>query len=187
MSDDKKTTPPSSGSGGTPVGCTTTTCPKCCGCVASATISNITSYNDGSRFGHNFDFTIQMDFAAGTGGVQDCTLEWWEKTNIPAVPGAVADAWTELYAVYSVSPTFDPWKNRTVPCPGGGHLSVTITDVPGLGIRPGRTARRTLQFRLVAKSGTGCSCANSSQTATATQVLEIVNGVPAGAGSLTTP
>jgi hypothetical protein len=171
-------------SGSTPPS-TTVSC-KCCGCVTSATIGNIQPYNDGNRFGHNFDFTIQMSFTAGAGGTSDCTLEWWEKTNIPYLDIMSADTWIELYGPYSVSPTFDPWKNRVVPCPGGGALTVTITDVPGLGIRPGRTARRTLQFRLVVKSGSGCACTDASQTATATQVLEIVNGVPAGSGTLTT-
>jgi hypothetical protein len=166
---------------------TSTTCPPCCCCVTSASIQNIRAYNDGSRFGHEFDFVIQMNFAAGSSGTSDCTLEWWEKTNIPAVPGHPPNTWTELYAVYAVSPTFDPWKNRTVACPAGGSSTVTIMDPPGLGIRPGRTARRTLEFRLVVKSGAGCSCSQASASATATQILEITNGVPNHPGSFTTP
>ncbi len=162
-------------------------CPKCSCCVTLVAIQNISAYNTGARFGHKYDFAIEMLYAAGACGTCDCVLEWWEKTNLPAVPGHPPNAWTDLYAAYSQSPTFDPWKNRTVPCPGGGSSTVTIMDPPALGIRPGRTTQRTLEFRLTVKSCSTGSCANASLTATATQVLEIINGVPNGAGTFTTP
>lgn len=183
----KPDSPPSSApTAGTPAACTTGTCPKCCCCVTSIAIQNITPYNNGSQFGHNFDVVMNMNFAGGSGGTVDCTLEWWEKTNIPYFAVGSANTWTQLYGVVA-SPTFDPWNNRTIPCPAGGSVSATITDVPGLGIQPGRTAKRTLEFKLVVKSGAGCSCGSASVTATATQVLEITNGVPTHPGSFTTP
>ncbi len=159
----------------------------CCCCVDSVAIQNIAAFNNGSQFGHTYDFVIDMTFAAGASATANCTLQWREKTNVPAIPGHLPDTWMDLYSFYSQSPTFDPWNNRVIPCPGGGHLRVTITDPPAMGIRPGRTTRRTLEFRLSVTSGGGCSCANALATATATQVIEIVDGVPTGPGTFTTP
>jgi hypothetical protein len=186
VSDDKKTTPPTAGNGATPAGCTTTPCPKCCCCVTSAQIENvryfgaegIISPNTGSRLfnGHIFDFRIEMTFAAGSSGSSDCVMEWWEKTNRPAITGHQPIVWSDMYAFYSQSPTLQPWTNRRVPCPGGGSTTVVIHDPPSLGNAPGRTLTRTLEFRLIARSGSGCACAIASATATATQVLQMVDG-----------
>ena len=76
MSDPKKPTPPSSGSGAAPtcsptLPCATPSPTKCCCCVTSAAIENvryfgnpgITSPNTGSPLsnGHIFDFRIEMN------------------------------------------------------------------------------------------------------------------------------
>jgi hypothetical protein len=188
MSKEKPTTSPNTGSGSnTPPSTPVQPCPKCNCCVTSAVIENVhffgaagmISPNTGSRLsnGHIFDFRIEMTFTAGTSGTSDCVMEWWEKVNIPAISGHQPDTWTDMYSLYSQSPTLAPWVNRTVPCPNGGSRPVVIHDPPSLGNAPGRTLTRTLEFRLVAKSGTGCPCALTSATATATQVLVMVNGV----------
>jgi hypothetical protein len=172
----------------TSCGTGTQPCPKCCCCVTSAAIANVRAFGAEGFLdptpppmtmhnGHAFDFRISMAFAAGASGTSDCTMEWWEKVNVPAISGHPPNAWTEMYALSPGSPTFGPWTNRVVPCPGGGTLNVTILDPPSLGTAPGRTITRTLQFRLVVRSGGGCTCANASKTATATQVLVMVNGV----------
>ena len=168
-------------------------CPKCCCCVTSVAIENVTFFaaagiispNTGSRLnnGHIFDYRIEMTFAAGSQGTSDCTLEWWEKVNIPAIPGHQPNVWTDMYSLYSQSPTLSPWTNRSIPCPGGGPLTIVIRDPPSLGNAPGRTLTRTLEFRLVVKSGSGCGCAVTSATATATQVLVMVNGTLDGSAS----
>lgn len=178
---------PSSGSDADkPCDGTTTTCPKCCGCVTDAVIENvkafgaegITSPNTGAKLtnGHIFDFRIEMTFTGGPGGTSDCVMEWWEKVNIPAIPGHKPDTWTDMYAFYSGSPTLKPWKDRKVPCPKGGSLTVVVHDPPSLGSAPGRTLTRTLEFKLVARSGAGCGCSVTSATATAKQVLTMVDG-----------
>ena len=131
---------------------------------------------------------MDFSFAAGTGGTSDCTFEWWEKVNLPALPGHAPNTWTEMHAKYPTNIAFNPWNNRTIPCPGGGSLSITITDPPSLGSAPGQTITRTLEFRLVAKSGAGCSCGKTSVTVTAKQVLVMVNGaLDTSASSFTTP
>jgi hypothetical protein len=189
MSKEKKTTPPSSGSGAAaPPTSPVQTCPKCNCCVTSVSIGNVRSFSGTTGFtepnigitlnnGHAFDFVMNFAFAAGTSGTSDCTFEWWEKVNLPALTGHAPNTWTDMFAGFPTSPTFNPWTNRVIPCPGGGNLTVTITDPPSLGNAPGRTLTRTLEFRLVAKSGSGCPCAKTSATATATQVLVMVNGV----------
>ena len=174
----------------TPTSCTGTGCPPCCCCVTSAVIENVRSFGSegfgtGTYYGgivaangHAFDFRIEMTFAAGASGRSDCVMEWWEKVNLPAHATHPVGTWTEMLTVGSPgSPTFSPWANRVMPCPGGGNSTVIITDPPGLGNAPARTLTRTLEFRLVARSGGGCGCGTSSATATATQVLVMVNGV----------
>jgi hypothetical protein len=167
---------------------TTVTTPcNCCCCVTSAIIENVHAFGAGGYIdptpppitvynGHIFDFRIEMMFAAGTSGTSDCVLEWWEKVNIPALTGHAPNTWTNMYSSYSGSPTLQPWVNRTVRCPAGGSTTVVIHDPPSLGIAPGITQTRTLRFRLVVKSGAGCSCGNTRVTARATQVLEMING-----------
>jgi hypothetical protein len=104
-------------------------------------------------------------------------LEWWEKIDKPPLPGHPADTWTDVYANFSSSPTFKPWKNRTIPCPAGGPLTVTIVDMPCLGaVAPDSNQTRTIDFRLVVKSGAGCGCSKSSVEVQAKQVLVMVNG-----------
>jgi hypothetical protein len=84
-----------------------------------------------------------------------------------------------MYAYWPVSKTFDPWNDRKSPCPGGGPMTVTITDFPSLPIDPVRHPNingiRTLKFRLVVKSSAGCGKGLRSATATAVQVLKMVN------------
>jgi hypothetical protein len=161
----------------------------CYGCVTNTRISNIVAFNKGGFFGHHFDFTIDMNFIAGTDDVFDCTLEWWEKSNIPSKPEvARADQWVDMVPYFPRSTVFEPWKKKKLPCPNGGPLSVTLTDWPALKILPGRSDKRILEFRLTVNSHLGGKkCAQASQTTTAKQVLEIRDGVPVGEGSFTTP
>lgn len=189
MSDEKKPTPPSAGSGANAPANPVQPCPKCNCCVTSAVIENVIAFGAAGYVdptpppmrmynGHIFDFRIEMTFAGGTSGTSDCVLEWWERVDLPAHSTHPANTWTEMITVGSPgSPTFGPWANRVVPCPGGGNLTVVIKDPPSLGTAPGRTVTRTLEFKLVAKSGSGCPCAITSATARATQVLVMVNGV----------
>lgn len=178
MSNERQPTPPSSGSGAsTPPTNPTQPCPDCNCCVTSVVIENVTPFNNGSQAGHSYDFRINMTYSGGTSGTSNCVLEWWERTNVTYLPNQQANTWMELYAFYPQSPTFSPWTNRSIPCPGGGSSTVVINDPPALGIRPGRTVTRTLDFRLKVKSGSSCPCSVTSATATATQVLVMVNGV----------
>lgn len=177
----------SSGSGpSAPTGpsCTSPSCDCCC-CVTSLAIQNINRIDTAAKMGHSFDLAIGLSYT-GTATKQRCNLEWWEKTDVPALTGHAPNTWTDMYSQFSQSPTFDPWRNRSEPCPGTGN--VTINDPPALGRRPGRTVTRTLEFRLVVNSGSGCTCGHGSLQVTATQVLVMVNAAPDWTGSsYTTP
>ena len=170
---------------------TVTSCSKSCGCcVTSVAIENLRFFSgttpvtvtygpDTMQFhnGHVFDFVMKFNYRAGTAGCIDCTFEWNERVNLPAHATHPANTWTEMYTVGSpTSPIWIPWTTKVVPCPAGGDLTVTLTDPPSLGNAPGRTLTRTLEFRLVAKSGAGCGCALKSSTVTAKQMLVMVNG-----------
>lgn len=157
-------------------------------CSDSISISNISQIDNATYMGHSFDAVLDLQYPV-SGPSGSCTLEWWERTNVPAIPGHAPNTWTDMYSLYSVSPTFNPWRNRSEAC--GTCSPVTITDPPSLGKRPGRTVTRTLEFRIVINSMPPIStsgCTNASQQVTATQVLTMVNGAPNwGASSFTTP
>jgi hypothetical protein len=157
-------------------------------CADSISIGNISRIDNATHMGHSFDVSLGLGYPA-SGPPGSCTLEWWEKTNVPAIPGHTPNTWTDMFGLYSVSPTFDPWKNRSETC--GTSSPATITDPPSLGKRPGRTVTRTLEFRIVINSMPATSeggCAAASQQVTAKQVLTMVSGAPDwAASSFTTP
>lgn len=161
---------------------------SCPCCTDSISISNISRIDTAARMGHNFDVNMALSYPA-SGPSGSCTLEWWEKTNVPYHPGMSPNTWTNMFALVPGSPTFAPWKNRGTDC--ATSAPVTITDVPSLGRSAGRTVTRTLEFRIVINSMPPTSeagCANASQQVTATQVLSMVNGAPDwAASSFTTP
>jgi hypothetical protein len=160
-------------------------CPCCADSIA---IGNISRIDTSAQMGHSFDVNLGLGYPA-SGPSGSCTLEWWEKTNVPAIPGHTPNTWTDMYALYPISPTFDPWKNRSERC--ATSSPVTITDPPSLAKRPGRTVNRTLEFRIVINSMPATSesgCAAATQQVTAKQELSMVNGAADwSASSFTTP
>ena len=152
---------------------------KCCCCVTSIAIQNISKIDTAAHMGHSFDTAMGLSYAqsdAGGGANAGCTLEWWEKTNVPAIAGHVPNVWMDMFTLMGGA-SFGTWSARREPCPGSE--TVTDTDPPALGRRPGRTVTRTLEFKVIIKSGAGgCSCGTTSLQVTATQVLVMVNGNP---------
>jgi hypothetical protein len=163
---------------------------SCDCCVDDVAISNVNRIDNATHMGHSFDVNIALQYPAsltsGPGGLRPCTLEWWEKTNVPAIPGHAPNTWTDMYALLPTSPTFAPWNNRGGRCETS--QGVTITDPPSLGKRPGRTVTRKLEFDIKVFSARGAGCTNASRNATATQVLKMVSGAADWSGSsFTTP
>lgn len=157
-------------------------------CADSIGISNITRIDTATRMGHSFDVDIALSYPA-SGPSGSCTLEWWERTNVPYTTGMSAGTWTDMHALVPTSPTFAPWRSRSEVC--ASSSAVTINDPPSLGRRAGRTVTRTLEFRIVVNSMPATSeggCTNASVEVTATQVLTMVSGAPDwAASSFTTP
>jgi hypothetical protein len=189
MGPECKSSPPSKRSSSGAKG-GTAPCPKCCGCVTGLSIEDVKLFTSTPPFGgkygtdvangHSFVVYIDMSFCPGTSVAtfSDCALEWWEKTNVPYIHAHNAqkkNTWTDLYALIYDSPTFDPWNDRVVLCPGGGDLSVRIEDIPCLGTAPGINITRTLEFRIIVRSG-GCGCAKGCLMVRAKQVLVMMNG-----------
>jgi hypothetical protein len=153
-------------------------------CVDSVAISNINRIDNAAHMGHSFDVTIAMQYPAAplTGaGLQPCTLEWWEKTDVPYATGQTAGTWHDMFKLIPTSPTLAPWVNRAQRCETSS--GVKITDTPSLGKRTGRTVTRTLEFDIKVLSAAGGGCADASKNATAKQVLKMVNGAADWSGS----
>ncbi|TFI56931.1 DUF4157 domain-containing protein [Sphingomonas parva] len=161
---------------------------SCPCCITGLSIANITRIDNATHMGHSFDLQIAMD-RPSSGPAGECVLEWWEKTDVPAIPGHPPNTWTDMFANFPTSPTFAPWHNRGTTC--SSSQGVTINDPPSLGKRAGRTVTRTLEFRLVVNSMPASSdsgCAEASKQVTAKQVLVMTSGTPDWtASSFTTP
>jgi hypothetical protein len=159
----------------------------CCCCVTDVSVRNVRRFDTAVRMGHRFDVQIGLDYSTppprSAGG--SCSLEWWERTNIPYFAVTRANTWTELYATHSTNPVFAGWNNRTAAC--NTRESVTLTDPPSLGKRPGRTVRRTLEFDIKVNSAPNCGCRSAMKHATPVQVLSMVNGAADWANSSFTP
>ena len=156
-------------------------------CVDLVSIGNISRIDTPARMGHSFDTTFALSYPA-SGPQGSCTLEWWEKTNVPAIPGMPANTWTDMYKLMGGA-SFDSWNKRQEEC--ATSTAVVDTDPPSLSRTPGRTVTRTLEFRIVVNSMPPTSeggCENATQQVTATQVLTMVNSAPDwAASSFTTP
>lgn len=155
----------------------------CFCCVSSVAIKNIARIDDADHMGHSYDLEIKMARSTEHGPrlEPECTLEWWEKTNVPYTAGMAPNTWTNMFQLVPGSPTFGPWNSRATAC--DTDSTVTINDPPALGKRPGRTVTRTLEFDLRVISGPGGTCANSAQSAMAIQKLTMVGGAPDWANS----
>jgi phage FluMu protein Com len=156
-------------------------------CADSISISNINRIDNATHMGHSFDTNMGLSYPA-SGPSGSCTLEWWEKTNVPYTPGMSPDTWTNMYQLLGGA-SFERWNNRREEC--ATSSVVKDTDPPSLGKTPGRTVTRTLEFRVVINSMPPTSeggCAAAFQQVTAKQILTMVNGAPDwAASSFTTP
>jgi len=148
--------------------------PASCNCIPSGVqIKNVSPYQRGKLYGHEFDVEVSLSYSAAASGPEaDAQLFWFEKTNRPpAWQGITANAWNDMFAMFPGSPTFDGWtKNRTKPCPGSE--TATIHDPPGASVD---LPARTLEFDIYVRGQ------QVSHNARAKQVLE-----PDGKGGIKT-
>jgi len=146
----------------------------CCCCPESVSYNNLKKIDTANHMGHSFDAEFKLSYSKQSGlkSNKSCTMEWWEKTNVPAHAVHPPNKWFNVTNVKQ-SQVYQYWNARKQPCPG--KETVTIPDPPALGKRPGRTVMRKLEFNLGLKSGPGCSCKNKSIYKKAEQVLTMVN------------
>lgn len=145
-------------------------------------IENVQEIDNQTWLGHQFDTVMSMYYRQIGAGERegDCKLEWWELTNIPYLRGMAEDVWKNIFRDYPQSPTFDPWRNRSKPCPGRDPNRIVITDPPSLAKRRGRNAKRYLCFRIIIRSTPGCRCRYSYLMVTAKQWIRMINGQNGG-------
>ena len=157
---------------------------KCyCCCVDSAKIQKVKIMDNNPYFsknqltdGHSFEFVAQLSYKEWEQDkFADCGLEWWEKiVGVDTyIIGWERDTWRDLAGETSLAVNFN-WSLRKVSPPK--PTTATIYDYPGLTTIPGRTATRTLDFKIIVTSAKGCGCPKESLTTTATQVLTMENG-----------
>ena len=123
-----------------------------------------------------FEFVAQLSYKEWEQDkFADCGLEWWEKiVGVDTyIIGWERDTWRDLAGETSLAVNFN-WSLRKVSPPK--PTTATIYDYPGLTTIPGRTATRTLDFKIIVTSAKGCGCPKESLTTTATQVLTMENG-----------
>jgi RHS repeat-associated protein len=156
-----------------------------CECVQRVQLTNIRQYDEGRMFGHKCDVVITIEVKpAKDGATHFALLDWSEKDN-PDQYGAEwarvnpkykPKEWNNMWSLFSDSPTFTPWYDRTLPVPTT-TTTVTITDDPVCNLGD---LKRTLDFRITVKSpeSPDCDCDIPSITRTAEQVLASTRGKP---------
>jgi hypothetical protein len=149
--------------------------------VTGLRIANVARIDDAEKMGHSFNTIIDLVYT-GADPKRSCSLQWFERTDVPYVAGMAANTWTDMTQIPRTASSFSgTWGARKEPCPGSE--TVTDFDPPSIAKRPGRTVMRTLEFRIVVNSGSGCTCGSSQLQVTATQVLAMDNAAPDWANS----
>jgi YD repeat-containing protein len=152
----------------------------CCCCVKNLNIKSITPLTP-PAFGHLMKTEITLEYKVWSRPEsQDCTLEWWEKSNEPPDwYGVEPNTWNDMYQNARTRASFNhSWGCRTKPCPPPYTVTVVDEDPPSLAVRPGRTVTRVLEFAIRVKSAPDCPCSTTWIAVFAKQQLKMVNGVP---------
>ena len=148
----------------------------CCCCVESLDLSDFWWQpweTEGYHMvGHFFRPVVKLKYA-GAGSHRSCTLEWWEKTNLPYNLVLQPNTWTRITDKKAGS--IEKWVQQVKePCPGAE--TIQLFDPPSLAEGGNRTVTRVLEFRIVVNSGTGCTCGNGKLLGTARQTLVMEKG-----------
>lgn len=142
-------------------------CKSCCCCAENIDVKLLFEGEYMGRLaGHKFNVTFDMMYqeAPSTG---DCTIEWWEKTNLPPILNGKLtlnpDTWGDLYGKFPNGYLFskwNEWKNSTKPCPG--RAQSLVQDSPRYDkSKTIQKNTRFLCFGIVLKSAPSCNCSKS--------------------------
>lgn len=109
-------------------------------------VDGICKINDETQFGHSFNVNMTLvedrDYP-NTGDLEDCTLTWQERTNIPYLMelGWQPGEWLNLTEHTGITNIFNPWLDREN---NQGICNVNITDTPT--IKSDETKKRVLEI-----------------------------------------
>jgi YD repeat-containing protein len=156
--------------------------PRCCCCVNDLrTPLNVTKTSNDNAFFIKFDTEIDLEYKLWDRNYDgDCTLEWWEKSNMAYTYDMEPNTWTDMTQDPEMESTFKKWKCRDNNCPPPHKLTVIDTDTPGWpkGYMPRETASLVIYFEITVKSTPGCDCDYLSMSNYFTVTHEITWGTP---------
>ena len=147
----------------------------CC-CLEELTLRIVGRSNDPEDgipcSGHTFRVNIRFKRGQGQPNQKtECTLEWWERTNLPTHADYPADQWYDAHAITPNASTFNPWRLNIGDLPD----EIVITDKPCM--VGGADRVRYLEWAITVKSAPHCNgCRHDALTVTAFQELHLVNG-----------
>jgi hypothetical protein len=98
----------------------------------------------GRTVGHEFAVEFELY------DIRDCTLEWWEKTNVPYTAAMRAAEWMNMTVVHPSSDVFTPWANQVRLTPVGQTI-FRVIDPPGIMVN--ETKARELYFDIRVHGG----------------------------------
>lgn len=174
----------------------------CCCCVTSLTIEDDQYYTDRQSImiagkdeqgkpkkiirklsGHSFTVKVDLMFKGGMpdAGRCDCTLEWWEKSNIGLSYDLKAkNKWVDGFKRRPQWAVFEGWrlmKEAKQLCPGGGQWPFSMIDRPGFVQGTKLNIKRVLDFKIIVRSCEGCKCpGQGGRMVTARQTMILRNG-----------
>ncbi|GIW76470.1 MAG: hypothetical protein KatS3mg104_1533 [Phycisphaerae bacterium] len=140
----------------------------CCCCVDRLDVKTVRYMNRlDARYGHDIDIDVFTSYKQVPNATDksDCTLEWWERTNLPAWGNnkQQVNTWQDGATLFPDSPVFKGWQERKKP--KDGQERTLIADLPNLTARRDNPNRsRTLEIWVVVRSGEGCDCKNREAT-----------------------
>lgn len=157
--------------------------------AAGVTVANATG--DLGQVGHRMDVWVDIDagaqpktpLGAKPNTVYGLELEYWEFSTVPHDnQGPIGlKPWNDIYAFKPDATTFAKpaagcdltWTQAVEQAQAGtlkGRKRIGFSDYPGLFLKPNRTVKRDLQFRVVFRDG------SRTEEIYATQMLDMVNG-----------
>ncbi len=149
---------------------------KCC-CAESISAVNlqqgtmvqerVRGFNKQYQAGHFFTARVQLQYLDHDTNTGDCSLEWFEKSNIPFYPPQdpkYPGKWrsTDMYALM-----LEEGRNTRIGQAWNSHGPsrplVFLPDRPSVNIMTGKgDTKRTLKIKIKVTSAKDCGCANKS-------------------------
>lgn len=140
----------------------------CCCCAEDVRIENIEVFHRSPEYGHKFDAFYYVSYKGTPPLLNDCMLEWWERTNRAYTPTMKANQWNNMTQDPQTAGSFaKSWGSRQREC-NSSEVAPPDHDEPVASVWE---EARTLEFRIKVISAPGCECALPEKCLTARQIL----------------